>query len=760
MDERAMWILGFHEVRAELAGRCATPFGARSARALSPLTCPEAIQARLELVEEALDGPNVSLGGLCDLPELLQAVRDGHPLDGPSLLQAAATLEAAATARRAILQSRRPALTALVEPMADSSLWTREVRRCLDDHGQVRDQASPRLQQIRDRLAPLREEIKGALQEALRRHSREVQEQIITIRRERYVIPVRADRANQVNGLVLDESASGQTVYLEPAEVVSLNNQLARLVAQEDDEVRRILFGLSASLADAPGIDAVAGILERLDLVWASARLAREWSCSRPVFTNRLRIMGARHPFVRECVPNDLEVGEEYPMLVVTGPNMGGKTVTLKTVGLAALMANSGLFIAARTGSELPRLDRILVDIGDEQSIQENLSTYSAHLTRLREIIEGARPGVLILIDELGSGTDPSEGAALAEAILEQLLGSGALVFASTHLDPVKAFAYSHSRVRNAALEFDLDRLTPTYHLRIGQPGRSYALAIAERLGLPGVVIARARELTGPEGQRLESLLVGLERERDELQAALEEARRAGSEARREGAAAASERARLAAEEERLLKEANQRASEVFEDARKQAKRLRDEARDPHSRGRAIEQLANLRKQAARASGERDAQAPGGALEPGDWVDVPAYSAQGRVLSVERGRLTVLLGGAKVVLDPGEARRRHPAEAASQGYPAGPSTPRGGGGELLLIGERVDAAIERLRDRLGEAAALGQAEIRIVHGKGTGALRRAVREYLRGERRVERFEYATPGDGGDGVTIARLRPGP
>jgi DNA mismatch repair protein MutS2 len=757
VDERALRILGFPEVRAELADRCATPFGARAARGLRPLAGAESIEGRLDLVEEALLGPAVSLGGLSDLPELLAVVRDGRPLDGPTLLQAAATLEAAATGRRAIAESGRRALTALVEPMADNTPWAREVRRCLDEHGEVRDEASPRLLQIRRRLAPLREEVKGALQEALRRHAREVQEAIITIRRDRYVIPVRADRAGQVHGLVLDESASGQTLYVEPAEVVPLNNELARLLAQEQDEVRRILFGLSAALADAPGIDEVAGVLERLDLAQAAARLAREWSCSRPEFGGRLRLLEARHPLVWNCVPNDIEAGGDHPMLVVTGPNMGGKTVTLKTVGLAALMAHSGLFILARAGSEVPRLDRILVDIGDEQSIQENLSTYSAHLTRLLEIIAGAGPGVLVLIDELGSGTDPSEGAALSEAILERLLDSGALVLASTHLDPVKAFAYTHSRVRNAAMEFDLERLAPTYRLRLGQPGRSYALAIAERLGMPGPVVARARDLTGPEGQRLESLLAGLERERGELQEALDDARRAAREARGETVAMAAERARLQAEEERFLKEASQRAEAVFEKAQRQVKRLRDEARSPQGRGRALEQLTALRREAARAGGPRRSGPAAAALEPGALVDVPAYSAHGRVLAVERGRVTVLLGGAKVVLAPDAVRLRDSEPASPYGFAAAPAAAPLEAGEVVLIGERVDVAIERLRDRLGEAAALGQGVIRIVHGKGTGALRRAVREFLKGERRVERIEFAAPNDGGDGVTIAHLR---
>lgn len=764
--------LSFERVRAALAERAGTFMGVELASALAPLPDEATAERALERVQEVVDGGFLALGGIEDVRGLVRRVRDGNLLDGTDILSIAYTLDGAATLRRAILVSERPALAELALEIGTFDGVLRLVREQLDPDGNVRDDATPKLYDIRRRLNPLRGRIRDRLTRLLEQYSEYVQDPIITLRRERYVIPIRANHQARVPGLALDRSDSGATVFIEPAGVVDLNNELALLEMEERDEVRRILLALGRRLADEPRLDASLEVVAKLDVVNASARLASDWRLTRPAFdpAGRVRLVGARHPLVSDCVPNDILLDDGTRLLVITGPNAGGKTVLIKTVGLAALMAYAGLFVAADGARQplLPYTRELLCDIGDEQSIEASLSTYAGHLRNLRAIVDSADEHALVLIDELGSGTDPDEGAAISQAILEAVVASGARGLVTTHLAPLKVFASETPGVTNAAMRFDVEALRPAYQLVMGQPGRSYALAIAERLGLGKELLARAAELLGPEGGRLEGLLLALEDQREELEEQLAEARVASETAVREAEQLRDQIAMLRDREGEVMAAAAARAEALLKDTMQHAARLKRSAREePEQRSKALEEIGALRQQARKLAGRTpprptvEAQgapaAVGDPLGVGKRVRVASYDAEGPVLERRGDQVVVQLGLIKVevpVHDVSPAKVA--AKAATRRSPLAigqSSAPR----ELNLRGERVEAGLELLRDFIIEAHALKAESVRVLHGKGTGALRDAVRSYLKGEKLVERFEDAVPYEGGHGVTVAYLR---
>lgn len=808
--------LSFGRVREALADRAATFLGVERAAALQPLPDQDEVARALERVQEVLDGGDLALGGIEDVRPALRRIRDGNLVDGREILTIAYTLDGAATLRRGIVASERPALTKLAVQIGSFDGALRLVREQLDPDGNVRDDATPKLYDIRKRLNPLRGRIRDRLTRLLETHADAVQDPIITLRRDRYVIPVKASHQARVPGLALDRSDSGATVFVEPASVVPLNNELALLEMEERDEVRRILLALGRRLADEPRVDESLEVVAQLDVVNASARLAKDWRLAKPSFDERgrVRLRNARHPLVEGCVPNDVELDDQRRLLIVTGPNAGGKTVLLKTLGLAAVMASAGLFVAAdgATSPLLPRVDALLADIGDEQSIEASLSTYAGHLRNLKAIVERADDHTLVLIDELGSGTDPDEGAALSQAILERVLASGARGLVTTHLAPLKVFASEQEGVRNAAMRFDLEHLRPTYQLVVGQPGRSYALSIAERLGLDAGILQRGAELLGPEGERLESLLQTLEQQREHLEEELGEARASNRKAVAEAELLRSQIDTLRARERELMAAAAEKAEEMLQETLQQAARLkRTAAQVPDQRSKALEEIQQLRREARRLAGRdavrrtaSDAMTGGGTvttsgdpLGPGAPVRVESYGAEGAVLERRGDQVLVQLGLLKVEVPvrdvtplrgkgerasaglgsasgaplagsaPGVASARRGASGARSGSP-----PRRSAGaapiaigatnferELNVRGERVEQALEKVRDFVLEAHAMKVASVRVLHGKGTGALRDAVRSYLKSERLVERFEDAVPYEGGHGVTVAYLRQG-
>jgi len=752
-DTETLEKLDFPQVAAALAERASTRAGADLAAGWRPFAGPDEAAAFRQAVVEA-GALGYRLGGIYDMRPLLEKIDRGERPEGLELVEAAATLERAAELKREILAAGDGELARLAAEIGEHALFRRRVAESLDEAGEVKDDATPKLKRIRQRLNPLRERIVKRLEAVMDAHPDAVQERYVTLRRDRYVIPVKVQMQGQVGGIVLAQSDSGATVFMEPASVVPLNNELAQLRLEEEAEVLKVLAELAGLLAADADLERSLRAIARLDVARAAALLAEDWRLTpaKDGPAGSYHLVSARHPLLEDPVANDLHLDERTRILLVTGPNMGGKTVLLKTLGLAVLMHQAGLFVAAEA-AELGWAKRVEVDIGDEQSLAANLSTFAAHLKSLQRILDRAGPETLVLIDELGSGTDPEEGAALAQAVILQLLEKGARGIITTHLTPLKALAGQVAGVENASVGFDVADLRPTYRLQLGIPGRSYALAVARRLGLDEEVLRLAEEALGSGGARVEELLEKLERQQAELEDRLRQAERArarAEEMRRE----LDERLAAIAEERRAeLDAARAEADRLLEEAHRQIRELRVKARQSEQKKRdALREVMEIRQRTRPRTGPGKNPLPG--LEPGMLVEVPSYHQRGRVVRVEGEETLVQIGQIKVRVPTAELR------------PRGPGAPRpkeavvvdsGFETELNVRGLTAAEALEAVNDFLSEAAATGNSPVRILHGKGTGVLRREIQNFLRHDKRVERFHDAMPNEGGHGVTVVYLK---
>lgn len=745
----ALEALEFGRIRQAVAERASTLWGQEAALLLMPKESLEAARNQQDTIAEAIAHP-YRLGGIRDFRESLGAARAGKRLSGLELLEAATSLDSAAELKRGLLDSGEK-LGALAANIGEHTLFRRRVGECLNEAGELKDSASPRLREIRRQLAPLREQIHERLYSIMDRQAGAIQERFITIRRDRFVIPVKASMQNQVPGIVLDQSDTGLTVFLEPAQVVPLNNKLYSLKLEEEAEVNRILLELSALLAQDLEIDNTLWAITQLDLARAAASLAEDWTLCKPELTENstYQLENARHPLIQDCVANSLKLDAEHRLLLLTGPNMGGKTALLKTLGLAVLMAQCGLYVPA-SKAELSFPDKLYVDIGDEQSIQENLSTFAAHLLRLKEILQEAGANSLVLIDELGTGTDPEEGASLSQAFIERLLEKGVKGLISTHLSPLKAFAQEQAGVQNASMQFDVEKLRPLYKLSIGLPGKSYALSIAKRLGFPADVISRAGEVLGPQGGQVERLLAGLEAAREQL--ANERAKT--TEARERAEAFEKDlRTRLSAlekERERVMAQAQEQAAALIEQAGERLRSLRERAKS-EGQGKALEELAQLRSKYRKKARPQN---PSPHFEAGALVKVAEYGKEARVLELRGEAALVQMGKVKMSLPLTSLEPLAKTKEASPGFTREKTD---FDTELNLRGQMVEDALLELDHFLDEAVATGAGEVRLLHGKGTGALRNAIRSFLAKDRRVASFSDAVPYQGGHGVTVVTLR---
>ncbi|MFC3832385.1 MULTISPECIES: endonuclease MutS2 [Deinococcus] len=757
-DSRALSALDFPRVCDALAQRCATTLGTERARALGPSDDGGRIARELDEVEDALFGVSLSLGGIQDIRELYGRAREGRVLSGQELLNAVYSLDGAMTVRRAINANSRGPLREVALGLGEHSELVRRVLGALDREGGVRDDASHHLRDLRKRIEPLRGRIRERLAASLEKWADVLQEHIVTIRRDRYVLPVQASRVGQVQGIIVDASATGQTYFVEPAAVTQLNNELARLILDEEAEVRRILTELSGLLAQDEDVPMTLATIGELDLIAAKARLARDWRLNRPEPSpaGLYDLREARHPLIENPVANDISLGATK-LLLITGPNMGGKTATLKTLGLSVLMHQCGVYVPAAS-AKLPVVRDVLVDIGDEQSIEASLSTFASHLKHLRYVLRHASPDTLVLVDELGSGTDPNEGAALSQAIIETLLSQDARGIVTSHLSPLKLFALETPGLKNASMGFDVDTLSPTYALLVGQPGRSYALAIAQRMGLPDDVLDRATALLGEDAGIMERMLEGLERERADLAAQLDTATAARREAEGELGRVRQERETLETRRNEMLAEAAQKAESLYADAIERVRTLRARAQEDGARPRVMQELRDLRTAAQKARPAPPVREErGDPIRVGSRVDVPAYNASGQVLELRGDDLVVQLGVMKVGVKRRDVRMQPEVKVpVARGSFVG-RAPTTFQAELQLRGLGVEEAVEELRTAILEASALKEKQLRVVHGKGQGVLRRLLRDYLKTDRKVESFHDAEPNQGGHGVTIVNLR---
>ncbi|MGQ9522275.1 MAG: endonuclease MutS2 [Anaerolineae bacterium] len=783
--------LEFPKILERLAAHTSFSAGAEKARALAPSTDPAEIRERLATTTEARRFlslyPLTDLGGARDVRPMVEAARREAVLDPADLLDIAQTLQTARRLRQTVARQEAhfPRLAAVAARLEPCPELVAAIERVLDERGEVRDDASSALARIRSERRTVHDRLITRLQRIISSPETApfLQEPIITMREGRYVVPLKADFKGRIRGIVHDRSASGATLFIEPLSVVELGNTWRELQVAEDQEIRRILADLSARVA-ARGAEILETVdaLADLDLAFAKARYADELDAVEPLLADgkperdgtRLRLLRARHPLLDPAtvVPIDVILDGGTHVLVITGPNTGGKTVTLKTVGLLALMAQSGLHIPADENSLLPVFAAIYADIGDEQSIEQSLSTFSAHLTNILSFIHQADEHSLVLLDELGAGTDPAEGSALARALLETFRQRGAVTLVATHYPELKAYAQLTPGVCNACVEFDPETLRPTYRLTIGIPGRSNALAIARRLGLDEAIVRRAEALLSPQERQTEHLLADLHRLRLEAARARDEAYAARAEAQRLTEELHRRLARIDEERAAILEQARREALEELERLREEVRALQQQWRRIHLLSPAAQdvsgvphppppvaeaeaELNRLETEVEESFRAPEPLLPTGPLQPGDTVWVKSLRAIGELRALVDDEVEVQVGPLRVRVPARELERRAPpapvVEPSGVRY-APPTAPL----RLDLRGQTVEEALERLDRYLDTAALAGLPWAHIVHGKGTGALRQAVRDFLRRHPLVRSYRSGEEGEGGDGVTVVVL----
>lgn len=777
--------LEFSRVRANLARYAAFSASETLALELEPSTDPATVRVWQQETTEAralLDQqPQLSVGGARDMRALTRVARIGGMIPAHEFLDLRATLLAARNLGKNILRLREafPRLAFLAESLSDAPRVLDEIGRVFTEQGEISDDASPELARIRRDLRVAQQRVMDRLGHIITsaQYAKYLQEAIITQREGRYVVPVRAEARGRIHGIVHDSSASGATLFIEPLAVVELGNRVRELTIQEQRELDRILRELTNLVAQhADEVDYTVETLAQLDLAFAKAKYSAALRATPPLIDTGsreqpayLELIQARHPLLEpdKVIPISLELQRAFSILIITGPNTGGKTVSLKTVGLLALMAQSGLHIPAQAGSRLPVYEGIFADIGDEQSIEQSLSTFSGHLKNIVGILRAANAKALVLFDELGAGTDPVEGAALARAIVERLLERQIPALIATHYAELKAFAHTTPGVENASMEFDVETLAPTFRLTIGLPGRSNAFAIATRLGLERALVERARANVSQSDAELETLLTQLKKAREETlreqtraAAAREAAEKASKQTRRELAETQRQRGEI-------LRHTREQARAELEVARAELKRLKQEWREiPATRDagkRAAHELDALEEALAAKLPPPEPQrgAAARAVERiviGDQVYVPSLNQYGQVVAVG-SELIVQVGAFRVNLPPAQVelqpRASPAAESRSQTSVVLPEADSPGI-EVHLRGMRADEALEKLEKYLDRAYLAGLPFVRIVHGKGTGVLRKLARDFLQDSPLVVSFQIAEPNEGGEGVTLAKL----
>ena len=790
MDAHSLDLLELPAVRSRVADATAFAGGRLLAEAMGPSSALDEVVRRAGETEEAmaLMGRQVSgPRGARDLRPLLPDAVRGLVLEADELYDLRETLGVALGVRGHVIAQREfaPGLAEAADTIEFGVLGTleSELERSVGPGGEVLDTASPELSELRRRTSTARSNAQRLVGDLAKRFADHLQESFTTSRAGRPVLAVKASSKGAVSGIVHDRSASGETLFVEPLDLVEQNNLAAELEAQKRDEIDRILRMLSGRVgAHADAIDHMTAVLAQIDFAIARAEVSQGWSGCRVEIGDRVAVEGARHPLLdpKTVVPVDIDLGE-FQALVVSGPNTGGKTVALKTLGLMAAIHQCGLRVPARH-AWLPVFDALLVDIGDEQSIAQSLSTFSGHVTRLRQVVELAGDRSLALLDEVASGTDPSEGSALAQALIEYLIGRGIRVVTTTHHAELKEWAAGHDRVANAAVGVDPESLEPTYELRVGEPGASHALTVASRFGLSEAIVGRASDLVDPGRRQVERLLadadsarvaatealVAAETKRAEADELKRQAEERAAELQRQIArnkqSAEAERHAARQEVERKLSAATDQLAELRREIAS-AKKQESRRRNTKERARESQRDRHLGAADSAATAAREvlarAQAvPTGPVAIGDRVIDSSLGMRGTVTDIE---------GDTAVLTAGSNRMRMPvARLVKDGAPAPPepsapplpparaTTPATGTNELDLRGQRAEEAQRLTRAHVDQASLSGLARVRVIHGKGTGALRKAVREEMERHPLVERIETAPPNEGGDGATLIYL----
>ena len=789
MNEKALHTLEFDKIITHLATLASSAPGRDRCLALRPSDSLPEISRLQDETEAALSRllkkGSISFGSTYDVRPSLKRLEIGSSLNSRELLQIAKLLENTALVRAYARRERDaeeddilvPLFSAL-EPLTQE---TAEIRRAIISEEEISDDASPALRQIRRSIRLSGEKVRTELTRLISGSAQEyLQDQLITMRDGRYCIPVKNEYRTQVAGIIHDQSKTGSTVYIEPASVVRLNNEIRELQIKETQEIEVILANLSQMLAEKTGfIHTDYDAMAELDFIFARARLALEQNATKPVVGDDgiLDLRKARHPLIpkQKVVPIDIRLGEDFDLLVVTGPNTGGKTVSLKTTGLLTLMGLSGLHIPAANRSRLCLFSEVYADIGDEQSIEQSLSTFSSHMTNVVEFLRLADERSLVLFDELGAGTDPTEGAALAIAILSSLHRLGIRTMATTHYSEIKIYALKTPGVENACCEFNVDTLSPTYRLLIGVPGKSNAFAISRKLGLSEDLIDEARSLLSSEDESFEDVISGLEKERAELEQEKLAAAQARMEIEKLEKELKEKEARLTSRKRDILSDSSEEARKILQEAKDYADKTISwyakhggntremEQQRTALRGRMDELSKNIRG-VAQGDGEKGTLTVKD-LAIGDAVKVISLGLKGTVSTLpdSKGFLFVTLGIMRTKVRIDDLIKLDEEEITA------PNLKRTGSGkismskslsvshEINLLGKTVDEACQELDKYLDDAALAHLETVRIVHGKGTGALRAGVQKYLKRNRHVKSFRLGEFGEGDAGVTIATLK---
>ena len=667
-----------------------------------------------------------------------------------------------------------------------------EIDRCIIAEDTMSDDASPKLHRIRKEITIQENRIQQQLQSMIHSETyrQSLQDPIITMRGGRYCLPVKAEFKANVSGMIHDQSASGSTVFVEPMAVVQANNAIASLMAEEREEIQRILRVLGGMVDDNhEALNADIQLLQELDFIFAKGQLAVELNAFKPELNEKgiISLPGARHPLLNKStvVPIDLRLGGDFTTLVITGPNTGGKTVSLKTLGLLQIMGQAGLHLPTRSEAKITVLDQVFADIGDEQSIEQSLSTFSSHMVNIVDILKKVNPWSLVLFDELGAGTDPTEGAALAQTILEYLKEKRVLTAATTHYSELKVYAMQSEGVENASCEFNVETLMPTYRLLIGIPGKSNAFAISKRLGLSEEIIHHAKELLEAGDVKFEDMISDLEQRRLEIEHEQEEIIRLRKELSQLEKTAAEEKEKMAKQRETVLLKAKQEAKEILQRAKSEADQsitkmhkmmknassidLKQMEQERTKLREAVEEMTSV-EQAARPRGKKVTKE---ALIPGTKILLKGFDQEYSVLTTpnERSRLDVQAGIMKmqvkmedidvILEDPEDAapakKDKHPSQYAKEGLQSSTVKAQEIHYELDLRGMLTDEGVDELDKFLDDAFLSGIKEVRIIHGKGTGAMRKAVHQYLKRAQHVKSFRLGAFGEGDSGVTIATLK---
>ncbi|WP_252502686.1 endonuclease MutS2 [Sporosarcina sp. Marseille-Q4943] len=784
MENRVLKTLEFDKIRDVVATYCTSSAGRSYMEKLVPVSNFQEVVRLLEETDEGLAilrvRGNVPMGGISDVRPHAKRAQIGGVLSAYELMETANTIRASRILRQFIESVdddediEIPHFIAKKEALPILTGLEHEINAAIDENGHVVDSASGTLRSIRQSLriqeGRVREKLEGYTRG--RNASKMLSDSIVTIRNDRYVIPVKSEYRSHFGGVIHDMSSSGQTLFIEPDAVVQANNEIRNLKMKEKDEIEKILQELSVKVQQvAHDLFVLVDILSEIDIILAKSKYGIAHKCTKPEVNDEgyIRLAKARHPLlpIEQAVANTIEFGKDITTIVITGPNTGGKTVTLKTVGLCTLMAQAGLPIPALDGSEVAVFDSVYADIGDEQSIEQSLSTFSSHMVNLVDILKKFDSRSLLIFDELGSGTDPQEGAALAISILDEVHGTGARVMATTHYPELKAYGYNRPGVANASVEFDIDTLSPTYRLLIGVPGRSNAFEISKRLGLNEHIINRAKKFTGTDRGEVDSMIASLESSRVQSEKDAEQTHALLIETEKLKRELETKLSEFDDMKEKLIDGAKEKAKKIVEEARVESEAVISDLRAMRLNAGANvkeHELIEARKRLEGAAPEEkkkklQAKAAPRPLEAGDEVKVITYGQKGTLVEkVSANEWIVQIGILKMKLDESVLEYTKPEKVKDTVVSA---SVRGRDSyvklELDLRGERYEDALHRTEKYLDDALLSNYHQVSIIHGKGTGALRQGVQAYLKNHPRVKSYRYGEAGEGGHGVTVVELK---